>query len=290
MGSLWSHASSHTNGRWTGRVDCWGRPCTDLSGLSLKQRYHVPTASGPISVVVCGDQDKPALLTYPDVGLNCKNLHPYPNPCSLTLWPSELGFFSSHHGSLLDFMMHHERLLHCWKIVLSDWRFGSQEGLQISSFLFWNVECSLMHELRWCLAHRESSMYSDSHFFCFVSFADVSCFEGLFSYPEASSVLYHNFCIYHVDVLGHEVSILLYLVVVATVRYQILRKGWQCPKNAVTYHDLKVYVTQWQTVCILSWADWFVQEAGRPSTLDVQSCTAVFGARGERTHIAIGML
>jgi hypothetical protein len=107
------------------------------------QRYHVPTASGPISVVVCGDQDKPALLTYPDVGLNY-----------------------------------------------------------------------------------------------------VSCFEGLFSYPEASSVLYHNFCIYHVDVLGHEVSILLYLVVVATVRYQILRKGWQCPKNAVTYHDLKVYVTQ----------------------------------------------
>lgn len=126
--------------------------------------------------------------------------------------------------------------------------------------------------------------------FCFVSFADVSCFEGLFSYPEASSVLYHNFCIYHVDALGHEVSILFYLVVVATVRYQILRKGWQCPKNAATYHDLKVYVTQWQTVCILSSTDWFVQEAGHPSTLDVQSCTAVFGARGERTHIAIGML
>jgi hypothetical protein len=76
-----------------------------------------------------------------------------------------------------------------------------------------------MHELRCCLAHRESSMYSESHFFfCFVSFADVSCFEGLFSYPEASSVLYHNFCIYHVDALGHEVSILFYLVVVATVR------------------------------------------------------------------------
>jgi hypothetical protein len=53
---------------------------------------------------------------------------------------------------------------------------------------------------------------------------------------------------------------------------------------------LKVYVTQWQTVCILSWTDWFVEEAGYPSTLDVQSCTAVCGARGERTHIAIGML
>ncbi len=102
----------------------------------------------------------------------------------------------------------------------------------------------MTHELIWCLAQRESSMYSESHFFGFVSFADVSCFEGLFSYPEASSVLYHNFCIYHVDALGHEVSILFYLVVNATARYQSLRKGWQCPKNAATYHDLKVYVTQ----------------------------------------------
>jgi hypothetical protein len=25
-------------------------------------------------VVVCGDPDKPALLTYPDVGLNCESL------------------------------------------------------------------------------------------------------------------------------------------------------------------------------------------------------------------------
>jgi protein NDRG1 len=69
------------------------------------QRYYVPTASGAISVVVCGDPDKPALLTYPDVGLNY-----------------------------------------------------------------------------------------------------ISCFEGLFSCPEASLVLYHNFCIYHVDAPGHEVS------------------------------------------------------------------------------------
>jgi protein NDRG1 len=34
----------------------------------------------------------------------------------------------------------------------------------------------------------------------------VSCFEGLFSCPEASSILYHNFCIYHVDAPGHEVG------------------------------------------------------------------------------------
>jgi hypothetical protein len=37
------------------------------------ERHHVPTALGSISVVICGDQDKPALLTYPDVGLNCKS-------------------------------------------------------------------------------------------------------------------------------------------------------------------------------------------------------------------------
>jgi protein NDRG1 len=29
---------------------------------------------------------------------------------------------------------------------------------------------------------------------------------GLFSCPEASSMLYHNFCIYHVDAPGHEVG------------------------------------------------------------------------------------
>lgn len=36
--------------------------------------------------------------------------------------------------------------------------------------------------------------------------ADLSCFEGLFSCPEASSVLFHNFCIYHIDPPGHEVG------------------------------------------------------------------------------------
>ncbi|KAG0558969.1 hypothetical protein M758_10G065500 [Ceratodon purpureus] len=69
------------------------------------QEYSVPTSFGHISVTVCGDQDKPALVTYPDVGLNY-----------------------------------------------------------------------------------------------------LSCFEGLFSCSEASSVLFHNFCIYHIDPPGHEVG------------------------------------------------------------------------------------
>ncbi|KAG0554805.1 hypothetical protein M758_12G123400 [Ceratodon purpureus] len=67
------------------------------------ERHQVVTTHGPISVLVCGDQAKPALVTYPDVGLNY-----------------------------------------------------------------------------------------------------LACFEGLFSCPEAYSVLFHNFCIYHIDPPGHE--------------------------------------------------------------------------------------
>lgn len=34
--------------------------------------------------------------------------------------------------------------------------------------------------------------------------ADLSCFEGLLSCPEAESVLFHHFCIFHIDPPGHE--------------------------------------------------------------------------------------
>lgn len=42
-----------------------------------------------------------------------------------------------------------------------------------------------------------------------IDVADLACFEGLFSFPEATSVLYHNFCIYHVDPPGHQVGLSL---------------------------------------------------------------------------------
>lgn len=29
------------------------------------------TTYGPVCVAVCGDPDKPALITYPDIALNC---------------------------------------------------------------------------------------------------------------------------------------------------------------------------------------------------------------------------
>lgn len=33
------------------------------------------TTYGPVCVAVCGDPDKPALITYPDVALNCKRTY-----------------------------------------------------------------------------------------------------------------------------------------------------------------------------------------------------------------------
>ena len=38
---------------------------------AVLQEYVVKTSKGSISVFVCGDQEKPALITYPDVALNC---------------------------------------------------------------------------------------------------------------------------------------------------------------------------------------------------------------------------
>jgi len=36
------------------------------------QEHHIRTGCGSVSVIVYGDQDKPALITYPDLALNCK--------------------------------------------------------------------------------------------------------------------------------------------------------------------------------------------------------------------------
>lgn len=36
------------------------------------QEHHVQTGRGSVSVIVCGDQDKPPLITYPDLALNRK--------------------------------------------------------------------------------------------------------------------------------------------------------------------------------------------------------------------------
>jgi hypothetical protein len=61
--------------------------------------------------------------------------------------------------------------------------------------------------------------------YCFVLFVNVSCFEELFPYQEASSVLYQKNYIYHVDALGHEVCIFLNLVVVTTIANFFLKDG-----------------------------------------------------------------
>lgn len=69
------------------------------------KEHHVPTGRGSVSVIIYGDQDKPALITYPDLALN-----------------------------------------------------------------------------------------------------HMSCFQGLFFWPEAASMLLHNFCIYHICPPGHELG------------------------------------------------------------------------------------
>ncbi|XP_052722735.1 protein NDL1 isoform X2 [Vigna angularis] len=38
--------------------------------LLARKEHHIRTGCGSVSVIVCGDQDKPPLITYPDVALN----------------------------------------------------------------------------------------------------------------------------------------------------------------------------------------------------------------------------
>lgn len=40
------------------------------SKVAIPQEHLIPTGCGSVSVIVYGDQDKPALITYPDLALN----------------------------------------------------------------------------------------------------------------------------------------------------------------------------------------------------------------------------
>lgn len=62
----------------------WTLEWSMLAGLVLRTKKGVPflyqehlvrTRCGSVTVAVYGDEDKPALITYPDVGLNCKCHH-----------------------------------------------------------------------------------------------------------------------------------------------------------------------------------------------------------------------
>lgn len=56
------------------RIESWIRSVLAAKGLPfLHQEHLVTTSCGCVSVSVYGDEDKPALVTYPDVGLNCKS-------------------------------------------------------------------------------------------------------------------------------------------------------------------------------------------------------------------------
>jgi hypothetical protein len=90
---------------------------------------------GSVTIAVYGDEDKPALITYPDVALNCKC-------CRSKI------FFLIHYQDLTMFIS----------------------------------RCFLL------------------------AWADMSCFQGFFFCPEVASLLLHNFCVYHINPQGHEVS------------------------------------------------------------------------------------
>ncbi|OEL13580.1 Pollen-specific protein SF21 [Dichanthelium oligosanthes] len=52
----------------------------DVERISFGGKEHlVRTKCGSVTVAVYGDEDKPALITYPDVGLNCKCRHRFSN-------------------------------------------------------------------------------------------------------------------------------------------------------------------------------------------------------------------
>lgn len=104
----------------------------------LLQEHLVRTRCGSVTVAVYGDEDKPALITYPDVALNCKCFQRFPN----LLITIMTGFHNGHANIVYIFLFS----------------------------------------------------------------TDMSCFQGLFFCPEAASLLLHNFCIYHINPQGHEVS------------------------------------------------------------------------------------
>jgi len=122
-----------------------------------------------MSVLVCGDREKPALITYPDVALNCK---------FVTLF------------ILLLFLIWMDLLTKCSMSCLC----GLVKMFRIRSkatFCFCNF-----------------GLLYNYHNLILAFSADVSCFQGLLFCPEAASLLLHNFCIYHIDAPGHEVGII----------------------------------------------------------------------------------
>jgi len=106
------------------------------------QEHLVRTRCGSVTVAVYGDEDKPALITYPDVALNCKCFQRFSN-----------------------------LLIICYD---------------------WNPQSAYEH----CLYVSVS----------YLAWTDMSCFQGLLFCPEAASLQLHNFCIYHINPQGHEVS------------------------------------------------------------------------------------
>ncbi|XP_022731771.1 pollen-specific protein SF21-like [Durio zibethinus] len=67
------------------------------------------------------------------------------------------------------------------------------------------------HHVRTCCGSVSVIVYGDQDKPALITYPDlalnhVSCFQGLFFCPEATSLLLHNFCIYHISPPGHELG------------------------------------------------------------------------------------
>lgn len=134
----------------------------------------VNTSKGSVSVLVCGDQGKPALITYPDVALNCMILFLF--FCFLPMIYLDLKLNACSGGSwngYFSFIL----IPNVWKKV----------EFSVSG-------CSLLLGVRCLCSYKQKTLSTD-----------MSCFQGLLFCSDAASLLLHNFCIYHIDAPGHEV-------------------------------------------------------------------------------------
>ncbi|KAK7301479.1 hypothetical protein RJT34_12344 [Clitoria ternatea] len=78
----------------------------------------------------------------------------------------------------------------------------------VNSFLFLPFQ---EHHIRTGCGFVSVIVYSDQDKPALITYPDLaqnymSCFQGLFYYPEVASLLLHNFCIYHISPPGHELG------------------------------------------------------------------------------------
>ncbi|KAF2582224.1 hypothetical protein F2Q68_00000388 [Brassica cretica] len=197
--------------------DSSGSVSIDMEAMSLGGQEHlVETTYGPVCVAVCGDPDKPALITYPDVALNY-------------MFSFQGLLFCPEASSLL---LHNFCIYHISPIghELGAPVIGVDAPLLSADDLADQIVEEHLVETTYgpvCVA-----VCGDPDKPALITYPDVALnymfsFQGLLFCPEASSLLLHNFCIYHISPIGHEVmSNLLYYYGMCGVVKELLLKRY----------------------------------------------------------------